>query len=101
LTFMVHFPGEPARPAGRLSGGQKGVFAIAFRSTVSSLYDDEIGMMSLDEPTTYMDEQNVSYLAEALTRFAAKLRGKRQVIMITHAHSLRSAFDTVIEIEAA
>ena len=94
-------PGEPERPADRLSGGQKGVLAVAFRSAVSSLFGDEIGMMCLDEPTAGMDDRNVSCLSEALNKFAAQVRGKRQVIMITHADALRPSFDQVIDIGVA
>jgi DNA repair exonuclease SbcCD ATPase subunit len=100
LSFLVHFPGAPGRPAGRLSGGQKGIFAVAFRSAVISLFGAEIGMMILDEPTAGMDEENVGFLSDALSRFAAELRGRRQVIMITHADALRPAFDQVVEIGA-
>jgi len=98
LSFVVHFPGEPPKAAERLSGGQKSVLAVAFRSAISSLFKSEIGLMSLDEPTAGMDDQNVSYLAEALTRYAAEVRGHRQVIMITHAEQLRNSFDQVVNL---
>jgi exonuclease SbcC len=101
LSFDVHFPGEPTRPAARLSGGQKVMLAVAFRAAVSSLFSDEVGMMCLDEPAAGLDEANVDFLAEALKRFGAEVRGKRQVIMVTHANSLRPSFDQVIEVGGA
>ena len=97
LSFMVHFPGEPPKAANRLSGGQKGVLAVAFRVAINSLFKSEIGMMTLDEPTAGMDDRNVGYLAEALQRFAAQVRGSRQIIMITHADQLRTSFDQVVD----
>lgn len=100
LSFDVHHPGHPPQSALRLSGGQKSVLAVGFRTAISTLFGSEIGMMVLDEPTAGMDDANVGFLAEALARFAAEVRGKRQVIMITHAGSLRPAFDQVIEIGA-
>lgn len=99
LTFTVHFPGEPARSAQRLSVGQKGVLAMAFRPAVCALFDAEIGMMSLDEPTADMDERNRGYMATALAQYAAQVRGRRQVIVITHAQELKPAFDQVINLE--
>lgn len=98
LSFQVHFPGQPPRTAERLSGGQKAVLAVAFRTAVSTRFGAEVGMMAMDEPTAGMDEQNVEYLASALTQFAAEIRGSRQVIMITHAPGLRAAFDQVVDI---
>jgi len=98
LNFLVHFPGHPARRAQALSGGQQGVFAVAFRCAVNSLFGVDIGMMYLDEPTANLDEQNVTLFGEALHRLAAEVRGKRQLVMITHHAELKSAFDQVVEI---
>jgi DNA repair exonuclease SbcCD ATPase subunit len=98
LTFTAHFPGQPPIAAARLSGGQKSVLAVAFRTAVQSMFSDELGMLVLDEPTAGLDSVNVAYLAEAIARFAAELRGRRQVIMISHADALRSSFDQVIEL---
>lgn len=97
LSFVVHFPGEPPKAANRLSGGQKGVLAVAFRVAINALFKSEIGMMTLDEPTAGMDDTNVGYLADALQRFAAQVRGNRQIIMITHADQLRPSFDQVVD----
>jgi len=100
LTFTVHFPGEPPRNAQRLSVGQKGVLAMAFRPAISALFDAEIGMMTLDEPTADMDERNRGFMAAALAQYAAQVRGRRQVIVITHANELRQSFDQVVELGA-
>lgn len=99
LTFNVHFPGEPARSAARLSGGQKVVLAVAFRTVVSSLFGAELGMLVLDEPAAGLDERNIGFLSDALSQFAAEVRGRRQIIVITHAQALKPAFDQVIELE--
>ena len=98
LTFTVHFPGEPAMPATRLSGGLQGVLAMAFRLAVLSVFGADIGMMALDEPTVGFDSGNIRYLGDALQRFAGSIRGRRQVFIITHAESLAPAFDQVIKI---
>jgi DNA repair exonuclease SbcCD ATPase subunit len=101
LSFTVHFPGEAPQPAERLSGGQKAVLATAFRSGLCRLFDVDLGMMTLDEPTTFMDEANVLHLRDALIAYAQQIRGNRQVIVVTHERDLRPAFDTVIDLSAA
>jgi len=97
LSFIVHRPGIPGFPAAKLSGGMKGVLAIAFRTSLTSLFGD-LGMMSLDEPTAGMDVNNVSFLAGALQSYAVKVRGRRQVILISHNRELIPSFDQVIEV---
>ncbi len=101
MGFNVHFPGAPPHRAEMLSGGQMGIFAIAFRTAVNALFGVDIGMMFLDEPTAGLDEQNVAYFHTALTKLALEVRGKRQLAIITHANDLRTAFDQVIEIGCA
>lgn len=98
LGFLAHQPGHPPCPAERLSYGQRGVFAVAFRSSVASLFDADIGMMFLDEPTAWMDAENVAFFGEALQKLAAEVRGKRQVVVITHHEQLLPCFDQVIKI---
>lgn len=98
LSFQIHKPGEPSQRAERLSIGQKVVLAIAFWSAVNSLFKSEIGIMCLDEPTANLDESNRRFLAEALAHLTKQVRGKRQLIMITHADELRASFDQVISL---
>lgn len=98
LSFKVHFPNSPARNAGSLSGGQKAVLAICFRIAVNKLFGSDVGMMFLDEPTAGLDSENVEYFREALVSLAAKVRGKQQVVIITHAVELKNTFDQVVAI---
>ena len=97
LTFEVHFPGAPPRTADQLSGGQKGILAIAFRSVIGSLFA-QLDFMALDEPTAGLDEENVDAMREALSAYAADVEGRRQVLMITHADSLRTSFSQVVDL---
>lgn len=99
LSFNVYFPGAPPLPADRLSGGQKAVLAVVFRWEIARLFASDLGMMCLDEPTAGMDVENTACLEQALQRYAAELRGKNQVIMITHSDQLRPAFDQIVEIK--
>lgn len=98
LSFIVHKPGEPPQKAGRLSTGQRIVLALAFWPAVASLWATELGMLVLDEPTANLDGDNRKYLGDALSLMTAKVRGNRQLIMVTHDHDLKSAFDMVIDL---
>lgn len=99
LTFIAHKPGVPPHAAGLLSGGQKMVLAVAFWNAVASMYKADVGMLVLDEPTANLDTANVTGLAEAMAAFTGKVRGRRQLIMVTHADALRPAFDQVVSLE--
>ena len=99
LSFKIHFPGAPVRLAGALSGGQKVVLAICFRSAVNRLFGDNIGMMFLDEPTSGLDDANIGYFRDVLTQMASKIRDKYQLFVITHAEALSSAFDRTVLVD--
>jgi DNA repair exonuclease SbcCD ATPase subunit len=100
LSFVVHKPGEPPQPARRLSTGQRVVLALSFWPAVASLWSQDLGMLALDEPTANLDEDNRRFLAEALGRMTARVRGRRQLLMVSHDQSLRPAFDQVIDLGA-
>ena len=97
LGFRVFFPGEPVKPAERLSGGQSVVLAVSFWAAIHALYRSKIGMLCLDEPTANLDGANRIFLREALSKLTSKVRGRRQIVIVTHADELRGAFDQVIE----
>lgn len=98
LSFIVHPPDKPPHPAGWLSTGQRVVLALAFWPAVASLWSNDLGILGLDEPTANLDAANRRYLADALGQMTAKVRGKRQVFVVTHDPDLRSAFDQVIDL---
>jgi exonuclease SbcC len=101
LSFTAHQPGRGALPAASLSVGQKGMFAVAFRYAVNRVFNADIGMMFLDEPTEGIDEDNLRYFADSLHRLSRQLKGNRQLVMITHNHNLISAFEQVVIMEAS
>lgn len=98
LSFVVHKAGEPPQAAGRLSTGQRVILALAFWPSVASLWSAELGMLALDEPTANLDAENRKFLRDALGAMTAKVRGERQLIMVTHDPDLRTAFDQVIDL---
>jgi DNA repair exonuclease SbcCD ATPase subunit len=98
LSFLVNKPGEPAQRAGQLSTGLKVILAVAFWGAVASLWGAEIGMLALDEPTANLDSSNRALLGKALEALTRQVRGRRQLIMVTHDDQLRSSFDQVVEV---
>lgn len=98
LSFVVHKPGEPPQPATRLSTGQRVVLAMAFWPAVASLWAAELGILALDEPTANLDAENRKFLSAAIGVMTAKVRGNRQLLMVTHDADLRTAFDQVVDL---
>lgn len=98
LTFKVYFPGKSPVKAKQLSGGQKVILAIAFRSALDRVFGHDVGMMFLDEPTAGLDADNVEYFHNALQQLAQKVHGNRQLVVITHVQELGEVFDQLIEI---
>jgi DNA repair exonuclease SbcCD ATPase subunit len=98
LSFMASFHDGRKVPAGRLSGGEKVLLALAFRVVVNDIFAKDLGLLVLDEPTAGLDEGNLACLRIAVTRLKelSAARGL-QVIIITHERDLHNLFDHVIE----
>lgn len=100
LSFTAIKPDGVQHPAEALSGGQKGVFAMAFREAINSIFSTDLGMMVLDEPTLAMDEDNLDCMEAALVRLSERVRKRGgQIILITHHRRLERVMDQVIELE--
>jgi len=82
--------------ASRESGGRQAVLSIVFRFAVNQLFASQVGIIALDEPTAYLDEDNLAYVADVISHVhRIKSETGLQSIMITHEESLVSAFDRV------
>jgi DNA repair exonuclease SbcCD ATPase subunit len=99
LGFIADFPDGRSQPVPRLSGGQKVVLALAFRISVNSLFASDLGVITLDEPTAYLDDENINCLDLALARLRSlsEARGL-QCILITHEKGLSHLFDHVVQL---
>lgn len=99
LKFTLRKHSGVTVPAERLSGGEKAVFALAFRIVVNSRFAGSLGLLCLDEPTAGLDEDNVACLEVALGRLRelSTSRGL-QVVLITHETGLDGLFDRVIKL---
>lgn len=90
---------NPPPEATMLSGGQKIALAVAFRFAVYSMFASKLGLLSLDEPTAYLDDQTISRFADLLARIREMTSNMGvQVLMATHEKSLSPVFDQTVEI---
>lgn len=85
--------------ANRLSGGEKMILSIAFRLALHDLFlsRDSAGFLMLDEPTTFLDEDNRQALKDVLSKLKKSPRfGGMQIFVVTHDDSLSPLFDYLI-----
>jgi len=99
LNFGADFSDGRYQPVARLSGGQKVVLALAFRIAVNALFANKLSLLCLDEPTAYLDDDNIGCLAVALDKLKtlSESRGL-QCILITHERDLGYLFDHVVQL---
>ena len=90
---------EPLPDASLLSGGQKVALAIAFRMAIYMCFGGELGLLSLDEPTAYLDEASIEHLGELLQKVGEVARNKGlQILMATHEKAIMPFLDTKIDL---
>lgn len=90
---------DPPPEASMLSGGQKIALAVAFRFAVYSTFAGKLGLLSLDEPTAYLDDETIGRFADLLARIRDMAASMDvQVLVATHEKSLSPVFDQVVEI---
>jgi DNA repair exonuclease SbcCD ATPase subunit len=101
LTFRALFPDGRDVPAERLSGGEKVVFALAWRLAVNARFAADVGVLCLDEPTAGLDADRLGHFRSALAgvRTLSEASGL-QLVVVTHDRSLLGLFDHVIELQA-
>lgn len=92
---------EPPPEATMLSGGQKIALAVAFRFAVYMMFAGKLGLLSLDEPTAYLDDETIARFADLLgkIREIASNMGI-QVLVSTHEHGVMGSADQTITIGA-
>lgn len=92
---------DPCPDASMLSGGQKVALAIAFRMAIYMCFGGELGLLSLDEPTAYLDDASIEHLGELLQKVGEVARNKGlQIIMATHEKAIMPFLDTKIDLGA-
>ena len=92
---------DPHPDASLLSGGQKVALAIAFRMAIYMCFGGELGLLSLDEPTAYLDDASIGHLGELLQKVGEVARNKGlQILMATHEKAIMPFLDTRIDLGA-
>lgn len=85
--------------AARLSGGEKVVASTSFRLAMADTFASEVGLLVLDEPSVYLDKDNIYHLQDLLVRLKELSNASgRQILLVTHEESLLGFVDHAIEI---
>lgn len=92
---------EPPPDITQLSGGESIALAVAFRFAVHCLFAGKLSLLTLDEPTVYLDKRNITNFLTLLETVKSVARNMGlQVMMSTHEVSVGPLLDTVIETTA-
>jgi exonuclease SbcC len=84
-----------------LSGGQKSILSICFSVALWELFLPHMGVLVLDEPTVWLDEDRIEDLIEFLQLIRAYCNEtNKQIIVVSHNKALCSAFDRTIDVGA-
>lgn len=85
LSYRANFVDGRQQSLPRLSGGEKGITALAFRIAINARFAKDLGLLCLDEPTAWFDADNVQCLDLALGRLREHARASGlQCVLITH-----------------
>ncbi|CAO3633874.1 unnamed protein product [Cunninghamella blakesleeana] len=78
--------GKEMNMRGRCSAGQKVLTSIIIRLALAETFCMHCGVLTLDEPTTNLDRDNIESLADSLTKIIQSRRSQAnfQLIVITH-----------------
>lgn len=68
---------------GRCSAGQKVLACIIIRIALALLFSNNFTVITLDEPTTNLDNANIRALAKAIVKLR-KMNQHLQIVIITH-----------------
>jgi DNA repair exonuclease SbcCD ATPase subunit len=105
LTYLCQFQdGRPMPQNGymeatELSGGEKVLLAVSFRLASYMMFASKMGLLSLDEPTAYLDDNNIANFCELLNTLKDLARSLNlQLIMSTHERSTIPFMDSVIDL---
>jgi exonuclease SbcC len=99
LSFMAQFPDGRHHMAARLSGGQKIVASTSFRLAMADTFASKAGLLILDEPSNYLDEDNIVHLQRLLLCLKEHAGSTgRQILLVTHEKQFAGFFDQTIYI---
>ncbi|KAI5179666.1 DNA repair protein RAD50 [Nematocida sp. AWRm80] len=85
-ALVMEKNGVEVEMKGRVSAGQKMLASIVVRLALAETFSVNCGLLTLDEPTTNLDKDNIKSLARALSDIIKTRRteGSFQLLVITH-----------------
>lgn len=102
LTMFAQHANGTRDSVQRLSGGQKVVLALGFRVAVYRRFARHVGLLVLDEPTEYLDKENIDCLLTALDKVREMVDSDNmQCVVVTHESRLQGTFDKTLVLPAA
>jgi len=105
VGFKIEFTDgrdRPVEPPGTnvLSGGERVQLAVAFRLAIYKMFARKLGLLSLDEPTAFLDESNVDRFGIVLAKVRELARNMNtQVFMATHEPSVIPYMDAIVNLD--
>ena len=91
--------GSTNASADDLSGGEKILLATSFRLASYCMFANKLGLLSLDEPTVYLDDRNINKFSSFLEKVKEVANALNlQIFMATHERSVIPYMDTVIDL---
>lgn len=101
LTMFAQHENGTRDSVQRLSGGQKVVLALGFRVAVYRRFARHVGLLVLDEPTEYLDKENIDCLLTALAKVREMVDSDNmQCVVVTHESRLQGTFDKTLVLPA-
>lgn len=88
---------EGFAPVTELSGGQKVMLAVSFRLATYCMFAARLGLLTLDEPTIWLDAENVDSFCRMLGKvreIAAKMN--LQILISTHEPGVANQVDSCV-----
>lgn len=99
MDVVCAFSGGRKLPAERLSGGEKVMLGIAFRFAIYDLFASNLGLLILDEPTVFLDDDRIDCVYDLLEKVKSYSKSAGlQLIVITHEKRLAGVADRVISL---
>jgi DNA repair exonuclease SbcCD ATPase subunit len=91
-------PEDGYPPVSEMSGGEAVVLAVSFRFATYCLFASRIGLLTLDEPTVYLDDNNISRFCNLLQRVKELATDMNlQIFISTHEQAVMPFMDSTIK----
>ena len=81
----------------KLSGGQRVRLSLSFILSIQQLVMSEIGFITLDEPSTHLDEEGIDSLGDLLKKIRMIFAdSEHQLWVCDHNPKLEASFDKTL-----